>query len=128
MCICRYPVNDAFLLNVRNEILYQVQRLQSHPSIVLWAGNNENEMILAMYTSTLPPEKQEVARNDYRKLYIDTVMATLIEIDPNRSRPFVSSSPSNGIESVRENYTAKNPEDPLFGTYTTDINENHIEI
>jgi beta-mannosidase len=54
--ICRYPVNDAFLLNVRNEILYQVQRLRSHLSIVLWTENNENEMILAMYSSTLPPE------------------------------------------------------------------------
>jgi beta-mannosidase len=45
----RYPVDDAFLSNVRNEVLYQVQRLQSHPSIVIWSGNNENEMILAAF-------------------------------------------------------------------------------
>lgn len=42
-------------------------------------------------------------------------MKTLIEIDPSGSRPFVSSSPSNGIESTEENYTAKNPQDPLYG-------------
>ncbi len=97
--------------------MYQVQRLQSHPSIVLWAGNNENEAILADYTRSLPPAEQEALRNDYRKLYIDTVMAAVIEIDPSGSRPFVPSSPSNGIESARENYTAKNPQDQLFGSY-----------
>lgn len=43
----RYPVHDAFLWNVRNEVVYQVERLQSHPSIVLWAGNNENEGTVA---------------------------------------------------------------------------------
>jgi hypothetical protein len=42
-------------------------------------------------------------------------MAAVIEMDPSGSRPFVPSSPSNGIESVQENYTAKNPGDPLFG-------------
>lgn len=121
--IFRYPVDDAFLSNVRNEILYQVQRLQSHPSIVLWAGNNENEIVLAYYASLLPPEEQEAVKNDYRKLYIHTIMAAVAEIDPNGSRPFVPSSPSNGIESARENYTAKNPQDPLFGMYY--INHSH---
>ncbi|CAF4912627.1 unnamed protein product [Rotaria sp. Silwood1] len=110
-----YPVDDVFLLNVRNEILYQVERLQSHPSIVLWAGNNENEMVLAYYTSIIPPEEREPLKNDYRKLYIYTIMAAVAEVDPNGSRPFVPSSPSNGIESIKENYTAQNPQDPLFG-------------
>ena len=41
--------------------------LQSHPSIVLWTHNNENEL------------------------------------DPDGSRPFVSSSLSNDVESIREN-------------------------
>jgi beta-mannosidase len=106
--------------------LYQVQRLQSHPSIVLWAGNNENELAIALYTSSLPPAEREPLKDDYRKLYIYTVMAAVIEVDPNGSRPFVASSPSNGIESVRENYTAKNPEDPLFGMSTYDIKENNV--
>ncbi len=105
--------------------MYQVQRLQSHPSIVIWAGNNENEGILASITRTLPPEEQEALRNDYRKLYIDTAMAAVIEIDPSGSRPFVPSSPSNGIESVQENYTAKDPGDQLFGMSVYDIKENN---
>ena len=111
----RYPVDEAFLSNVRTEILYQVQRLQSHPSIVLWAGNNENEIAVANIGRLLPPDQQEALKNDYRKLYIDTIMKAVVEVDPRGSRPFVPSSPSNGIESIRENYTAKNPEDPLYG-------------
>ena len=111
----RYPVNDEFLLNVRTEILYQVQRLQSHPSIAIWAGNNENEGLVESVTRSLPPAEQEAAKNDYRKLYIGTIMTAVIEIDPHGSRPFVGSSPSNGIESAQENYTAKSPNDSLFG-------------
>jgi beta-mannosidase len=106
--------------------LYQVQRLQSHPSIVIWSGNNENEGLLESVIRSLTPEEQEAAKDDYRKLYIYTVMAAVIEIDPNGSRPFVPSSPSNGIESVQENYTAKNPGDPLFGMSIYDIKENNI--
>jgi hypothetical protein len=55
-------------------------------------------------------------------------MAAVNEIDPNGSRSFVSSSPSNGIETVRENYVAKNPNDPLYGMYKNDINKNHTQI
>ena len=53
-------------------------------------------------------------------------MAAVNEIDPNGGRPFVSSSPSNGIESVQENYTAKNPADALFGMSIYDIKWNNI--
>jgi hypothetical protein len=48
-------------------------------------------------------------------------MTAVLQIDPHGSRPFVPSSPSNGIESARENYTAKNPQDPLYGMSQNDI-------
>ncbi len=41
-----YPVDDAFLTSVENETKCQVKRLMSHPCIVLWSGNNENEEAL----------------------------------------------------------------------------------
>ena len=63
----------------------------------------------------MPPDEIEAVKDDYRKLYLYTVMAAVTEIDPYGSRPFVSSSPSNGIETIREDYIAKNPQDPLFG-------------
>jgi beta-mannosidase len=38
-----YPTNEVFLENVRQEVTYQVNRLKHHVSIIIWAGNNENE-------------------------------------------------------------------------------------
>lgn len=37
-----YPSDENFLKNVSHEIEYQSNRLSSHPSLVLWCGNNEN--------------------------------------------------------------------------------------
>ncbi len=36
-----YPADDAFLDDVRAETEYQVRRLQRHPCIALWCGDNE---------------------------------------------------------------------------------------
>lgn len=36
-----YPCTEDFLDNVEVEVDYQVKRLSSHPSIVLWCGDNE---------------------------------------------------------------------------------------
>ena len=38
-----YPSDDKFLSNVKEEVIHQIYKLQSHPSIIIWAGNNENE-------------------------------------------------------------------------------------
>lgn len=37
-----YPSDEKFLKNVSNEVEYQSNRLSSHPSVVVWCGNNEN--------------------------------------------------------------------------------------
>jgi beta-mannosidase len=36
-----YPGDDAFLKNVKQEFDYQIPRISSHPSVVLFNGNNE---------------------------------------------------------------------------------------
>jgi beta-mannosidase len=36
-----YPGDTAFLNNVEQEAIYNVQRLRNHPSIAYWNGNNE---------------------------------------------------------------------------------------
>ena len=41
-----YQADDSFLNMVADEVKQQVRRLQSHPSILVWAGNNENEAAL----------------------------------------------------------------------------------
>ena len=110
-----YPVDEPFLTNVRNEVIYQVKRLQNHPSIVLWSGNNENEAAVAQNWYKVPKEKMEKVKDDYRKLYVDTVMKTVLQIDKGNNRPFITSSPSNGLESINESYIANDPQDPLYG-------------
>lgn len=38
-----YPGDVDFLINVKEEVKDNVVRLQNHPSIVIWCGNNEND-------------------------------------------------------------------------------------
>jgi beta-mannosidase len=41
-----YPKHDAFIKNVKEEVVYQLKRLRNHPSIIFWAGNNEVSHLL----------------------------------------------------------------------------------
>lgn len=107
-----YPVDVEFLNSVKEEVQYQVRRLHHHPSIILWSGNNENEEALATnwYNTS-----SSFARyyKDYKKLYIDSIMKTLENED--KSRPFLSSSPSNGVDTEKEGWVAKNPNSSYWG-------------
>ncbi len=60
-------------------------------------------------------EKINKTKDDYRKLYVDTIWNAVKQVDMGTNRPFVTSSPSNGIETIAENYIANNPQDPLYG-------------
>ncbi|XP_077528350.1 beta-mannosidase-like [Haemaphysalis longicornis] len=86
----QYPSDRDFLENVEVEVKQQVRRLHRHPSIVIWVGNNEIEETLS---GGYWISEQKVL-DDYRKLYIDTIMRVVEREDP--SRPFVPSTPSNG--------------------------------
>lgn len=50
---------------------------------------------------------------DYVKLYVDTIMPIVKKEDP--CRPYVTSSPSNGIQTKKEDWVALNPGDLRFG-------------
>jgi beta-mannosidase len=108
-------MDEPFLTLARNEVLYQMKRLQSHPSLVMISANNEIETALAQNWFRIPADQMEKVKDDYRKLYLDVIMKAIQEVDKGNNRLFVVSSPSNGLESVNENYTAKNPQDPLYG-------------
>ncbi|KAF5275066.1 hypothetical protein FQA39_LY07003 [Lamprigera yunnana] len=107
-----YPATDKFLRNVENEVRHQVRRLQHHASIILWAGNNENEAALRQnWYGT--QDKFDTFKADYKKLYVDTIARELLLNDD--TRPFLASSPSNGIQSIKEDYVAINPQSNYYG-------------
>lgn len=109
-----YPADDDFLASVRLEIEQQVQRLQYHPSIVLWAGNNENEMAISgpWWPEVLAWSKK--LKESYSTLYVDTIKPIVQILDP--TRPYMESSPSNGILSKSQPYSiARIPNDNKYG-------------
>jgi len=89
-----YPRDEAFLSLVHREVSEQVRRLSTHASIVIWGGNNENEGALRWYGESRDNPNLYVA--DYVKLYIDTLRPAIAAADAE-ARPFVDSSPSNGL-------------------------------
>ena len=52
-------------------------------------------------------------KKDYVSLYIDTIQATLIVEET--TRPFVPSSPSNGQDTEKEGWVAKDPYSEIYG-------------
>ncbi|XP_017784004.1 PREDICTED: beta-mannosidase isoform X2 [Nicrophorus vespilloides] len=107
-----YPTNEEFLNTVKMEVQQQIRRLQHHASIAIWAGNNENEAALVQnWYGT--DANFTLYKKDYIKLYVDTVRSVALMNDD--SRPFLVSSPTNGIKSEESGFIAKNPQDQLNG-------------
>nr|XP_054489769.1 beta-mannosidase isoform X1 [Agelaius phoeniceus]XP_054489770.1 beta-mannosidase isoform X1 [Agelaius phoeniceus]XP_054489771.1 beta-mannosidase isoform X1 [Agelaius phoeniceus] len=108
-----YPTNQNFLESVRAEVSHQVRRLKSHPSIILWSGNNENEAAIASNWFSIPYPDIGVYIADYVTLYVKNIREIVLRED--KSRPFVTSSPTNGLESVKEGWLSHNPYDTHYG-------------
>ncbi|XP_074594166.1 beta-mannosidase isoform X2 [Brevipalpus obovatus] len=108
-----YPATDSFLKNVQAEVVQQMERLQHHPSVAIWAGNNENELAIA---SPWWPEiltRKPTYKRDYVALYFDTIGKTLAQVNP--MAVYVPSSPSNGKETIKEGGIAVSPGDVRYG-------------
>jgi beta-mannosidase len=70
-----YPSGDAFLAEIDGEVRDQALRLGTHPSIVVWGGNNENEVALGWFPESL--QNRDLYVSDYSKLYGGTVYPAL---------------------------------------------------
>lgn len=121
--VALYPTDTSFLQSVAIEVKQQVRRIQHHPSVLLWAGNNENEAGIAETWWPQVKKSVDTYKSDYRTLYITKIMPIVMNEDPGRS--FISSSPSNGKETRDEEWIAKDPQDQHWGdvhfyNYTSD--------
>ncbi|KAG7379906.1 hypothetical protein PHYPSEUDO_008028 [Phytophthora pseudosyringae] len=98
-----YPRDTAFLQNTLKEVSFQVNRLRKYTSIAIWGGNNENENMMEQFAEApiFPPGttfNRDIAVADFTKLFVDLIHPTIIAMDS--SRPFVDTSPSNGLYSA----------------------------
>lgn len=81
----------------------QVKRLRKYTSIAIWGGNNENENMMEQFADgySMPPGttfNRDIGVADYSKLFVDLIQPIFSSLDS--SRPFVDTSPSNGLYSV----------------------------
>lgn len=105
MACAVYPETEEFKANLRREAEYQVHRLRNHPSIIIWAGDNEGDAIRReWYDGKLDPEENSLTRN-----LLPDVIDRL-----DRSRAYIPSSPYFDRECV-EKGTRFGPENHLWG-------------
>ncbi len=78
-----YPLDDqAYLENVRGEVVENVRRLRHHPSLALWCGNNEVEWLSTM----LGWHKRKPALAEaYRRFFFEQLPELLADEDPGRA-------------------------------------------
>jgi beta-mannosidase len=97
-----YPGDAAFLDNVRREAVENVRRLRNHPSLALWAGNNEIEAAWKQWgwqgKFHLDKRAQEIIWRDYQRVFHDILPHVVAEEDPGRF--YTRSSPSANEDGV----------------------------
>jgi beta-mannosidase len=89
-----YPEdNPIFVEEVRKEVRYQVERLRNHPSLALWCGNNENQMIHYRVDSMAKLEGKKIEHSGL--LYYDKIMPKIVK-ELDGYTPYWPSSPYGG--------------------------------
>lgn len=108
-----YPTESGFLESVRKEVTYQVRRLKSHPSIIIWSANNENEVALRVNWFQIDPSDLGTYIDDYVTLYVKNIREVVLSEDT--SRPFIASSPTNGVKTMVEGWISQDPNSIQYG-------------
>ncbi|KZP21483.1 glycoside hydrolase family 2 protein [Athelia psychrophila] len=90
-----YPIAGPFVENVLAEAAYQVRRLNHHPSLAVWCGNNEIEVGLADIGGANPPPALVEL---YEGLFLDSLLHAVW--DQTRSISYTPSSVTNGYLSL----------------------------
>ena len=83
MACAFYPGDDEFLNVMRHEAVTVVRRLRQHPSLMLWAGDNECDLFTKFEPFSVDPNRNKITREIFRDV--------LIFEDP--TRPYLPSSP-----------------------------------
>ncbi|XP_045327635.1 beta-mannosidase isoform X3 [Leopardus geoffroyi] len=79
-----YPTDQGFLDSVRTEVAHQIRRLKSHPSIIIWGGNNENEAALMMNWFNIHTSELNTYINDYVILYVKNIRQIVLAVSSEK--------------------------------------------
>ena len=79
MACGEYPETEEFMANLKQEVVSVVRKLRQHPSLILWAGDNEVDACFPMYD----PNKNRLTR----ELLLSCIR------DNDLYRPYLPSSP-----------------------------------
>ena len=85
MAACNpYPTTESSMIpdELVKEVRYQIRRLSSHPSIIIWGGNNEVEASFDWFSETKTSPRPFVA--SYQSLFVDKLAEVFKELDPGR--------------------------------------------
>ncbi|KAK6858452.1 glycoside hydrolase family 2 protein [Apiospora arundinis] len=93
-----YPVDKDYLDNVYEEAVYQVRRVNHHPSLAYWAGGNELENLELPTAKKAAPDDFPRILAEYEKLFLSTLFPAVFE--NSRSISYAPSSTSNGFISL----------------------------
>ena len=95
-----YPATEEFLGNVEQELEDTIYRLQSHPSLAVWCGNNEDFGSLNWFKESRDSRDRYIV--DYDRLNHGTVEKMVKRCDPERT--WWPSSPCAGPETFGDNW------------------------
>ena len=89
-----YPGDSAFLSSVKTELIYQVSRIASHPSVVLFNGNNEVDVAWKNWGFQSQYNLNESNQKAIEKAYIDLFQNLIPNIVSTYSKTaYVHTSP-----------------------------------
>ncbi|KAF2250279.1 glycoside hydrolase family 2 protein [Trematosphaeria pertusa] len=100
-----YPAYPSYLKSVETEARQNVRRLRNHPSLVIWAGNNEDYQIVERYGLEYCYEKdkdpQSWLKTNFPARYIYEHLLPNIISEETKGVPYHPSSPfGNGTSTV----------------------------
>lgn len=101
-----YPADSAFLANIRQEAIDNVERLRNHCSIALWCGNNECQDVYygwgGRYNYYKEKGVEELTTKQFKDMYFRTLPEVVEQcgggISYRPSSPYaMEDTPSDGI-------------------------------
>ncbi len=95
-----YPGDEKFIKNIKQEVIDNVNRLQNHPSIAIWCGNNENDEGWHNWgwQKQFNYSKADSTQiwKDYKKVFHEMIPQTLDSLLSKEKSLYWPSSPSIG--------------------------------